>query len=241
MLGHHAGLLAAYLVAVAAWLIAARWMRWLRPQTPPPRFEHPWRQVLHAVVAVVGVLLVGAVYSKGWLLPSGARSHPFLDAIDQVLIYSPMLLLVWRQGTETAWLPRDRVPQRISAGAAVAQVALMAYALARGTSWQALVMRVYAVGNFSWLVQVLLEDISIAALFVRLSAAISSRLALIVVAVLFAAAHIPGMLSAGATASSLLPLVIDALLGVLVLSVLQRSRDVWCFWMVHFALDMTQF
>jgi hypothetical protein len=30
-------------------------------------------------------------------------------------------------------------------------------------------------------------------------------------------------------------------LGVLALAVLYRSRDVWWFWMVHFALDMTQF
>ena len=31
------------------------------------------------------------------------------------------------------------------------------------------------------------------------------------------------------------------MLGVLMLTLLQRLRDVWWFWMVHFALDMTQF
>jgi len=45
----------------------------------------------------------------------------------------------------------------------------------------------------------------------------------------------------GANASSLGHLILDAALTVGILAVLQRSADVWWFWMVHFAMDMTQF
>jgi len=88
--------------------------------------------------------------------------------------------------------------------------------------------------------QVLLEDVSLAIVFVRLRDALG-RWTLVVVATLFAAAHIPGMLAGGADASALLHLLGDVVLGVLALTLLQRLRDVWWFWMVHFALDMTQF
>jgi hypothetical protein len=49
------------------------------------------------------------------------------------------------------------------------------------------------------------------------------------------------MLSGGADASAPWHLLGDVALGVLALTLLQRLRDVWWFWMVHFALDMTQF
>jgi hypothetical protein len=49
------------------------------------------------------------------------------------------------------------------------------------------------------------------------------------------------MLSGGATLGSFAHLVLDAALAVGIFSVLQRSGDIWWFWMVHFAMDMMQF
>ena len=91
------------------------------------------------------------------------------------------------------------------------------------------------------MVQVFLEDLTIAILFVRLARAIDQRWAIVVVACLFAAGHIPAMLSGGATLRILANLLIDASLGVAVISVLMRSRDILWFWFVHYCLDMTQF
>ena len=47
------------------------------------------------------------------------------------------------------------------------------------------------------MVQVFLEDLTIAILFVRLASAIGSRWATVIVAVLFAAGHIPAIVSQG--------------------------------------------
>ena len=62
-----------------------------------------------------------------------------------------------------------------------------------------------------------------------------------IVAALFAAGHVPGMLASGAGVAELIPLILDAALGVGILLVLNRSADIWWFWCVHFAMDMTQF
>lgn len=91
------------------------------------------------------------------------------------------------------------------------------------------------------MVQVFLEDVTIAVLFVRLAAAIGNRRATGVVAALFAAGHIPTLLSQGASLTELTGLLRDTALGVAVILVLQRSRDVVWFWCLHFCLDMTQF
>jgi hypothetical protein len=49
------------------------------------------------------------------------------------------------------------------------------------------------------------------------------------------------MAAEGATWTEVAGLVRDAGLGVAVILVLQRSRDVVWFWCIHFCLDMTQF
>ena len=104
-----------------------------------------------------------------------------------------------------------------------------------------LVAHVYAPSHVSYLVQVLLEDLSIAILFVRFRNVLGLRWTLLLVALLFAAAHVPGLLARGGNTSDLWRLIGDVGLGVLGLALLQRLQDVWWFWMVHFALDMTQF
>jgi hypothetical protein len=89
--------------------------------------------------------------------------------------------------------------------------------------------------------QVGLEDLTIAILFVRLAQAAGRLGATLVVACLFAAGHIPAMLAQGASWLEVAGTLRDAGLGVAVILVLQRSRDVLWFWPLHYCLDMTQF
>lgn len=242
---HYAALLFSYAIALLAMSGLARRARRLWPAGEPARFAQPWRELAGALAAIVAVLVIGMVYTRGWLLPATSTHRPALDALNQVVIYAPFLLLLVlrRHGLDTAWLPRHGVPARVAIGLAVAGLALFAYALARPglAAWPRLVAEVYAPGHISYLVQVLLEDVSIAIVFVRLRGALGPRWTLVLVAALFAAAHVPGMLASGADASALGRLSGDLVLGVLALTLLQRLRDVWWFWMVHFALDMTQF
>jgi hypothetical protein len=242
---HYAALLFSYAVVLLAMSGIARRAPRLWPAPEAAGFAHPWRELAWALAAVAAVLVIGMLYARGWLLPATSKRRPALDAVNQVVIYAPLLLLLaWRRhGLETAWLPRRGVLARVGIGLGLAWLALFAYALVRPGpgAWPRLIAEVYAPSHVSYLVQVLLEDVSIAILFVRLRGAVGQRWTLVLVAVLFAAAHVPGMLAGGTDASSLLRLSGDVVLGVLALTLLQRVRDVWWFWMIHFALDMTQF
>ncbi len=128
-------------------------------------------------------------------------------------------------------------------GVGLASLAVTAYSLLRQGAdppW-VLLGRIWRYQHVDNMVQVFLEDLAIAIVFVRLAAAIGNRWATLVVACLFAAGHIPAMVSQGATWLELAGLLRDAGLGVAVMLVLQRSRDVVWFWCIHFCLDMTQF
>ena len=241
----YSALFLAYSVA----LLAALGISWRAPRLWPsgaaPAFPHPWREVAWALVATAAVLSLGVLYSRGRLFPATSQHRPALDAINQIVIYAPfpLLLVLRRQGPETAWLPRRDIVLRVGIGLGLALLALIVYAVARfglGVLPQ-LVAHVYAPSHVSYLVQVLLEDLSIAILFVRFRNVLGLRWTLLLVALLFAAARVPGLLARGEHTSDLWRLIGDVGLGVLGLALLQRLQDVWWFWMVHFALDMTQF
>jgi hypothetical protein len=125
----------------------------------------------------------------------------------------------------------------------LASLAVTAYSLLRdgADAPGVLLGRIARYDHIDEFVQVLLEDLTIAILFVRLVGVLGSRWATVVVACLFAASHVPAMVSQGAGWQELGGLLRDAGLGVAVILVLQRSQDVVWFWCVHACLDMTQF
>ena len=199
------------------------------------------------MLAVLLVIGVGQLWSQGWLLPEDGALRLLAASVNQLLIFSPMgLLLLWRrQRLSTAWLPLDRVPVRVGLGVVLATLAIVAFHFVRGADDVGLIGRwaaTWSPRGVDKLVQVFLEDAAIAILLCRLGSALRRpTLAVVAVGVLFAAAHIPAMLSKGAEASEFARLVLDAGLAVVVLGTLQRSRDIWWFFPVHFAMDMTQF
>jgi hypothetical protein len=162
-----------------------------------------------------------------------------------VIIYSLLLLLlaIKRQPLSSAWLRTRRVWLRILIGLGLALVSLLVFTLAQAgsPSRTSVILQVYAPGHSVHAVQALLEDVATAILFVRYAAALGARRTILLVAILFALAHVPSLMQSGANASSLGRLILDAALAVGILAVLQRSADVWWFWMVHFAMDMTRF
>lgn len=242
---HYAALVVSYAVALAGWFALNKLFSDLWPAGSRPFFSHPWRETGLALVSVVGVLLVGQLYVQRLLLPEAGPAGPMLAAVNQVLIFSPVILLLVlrRDPPSSAWIDPRRAPARIGAGILLASLALLVYALTRvgADSFFAMAARLPRYQHIDEAVQVLLEDITIAVLFVRISAAIGTNRAILLVALLFAAGHIPALIAGGATASELLSLLRDAALGVAVIAVLQHSRDVLWFWCVHFVMDMMQY
>jgi hypothetical protein len=201
--------------------------------------------VAWALLGVLGVLTVGQLYTRHLLLPQTGRLAPVIEAVNQLLIFAPILVvpLLRKQGLETLWLPTEQIWARLVVGLVLAALAILAFTLVRADSdsWPQVYQRVYDPRNFGLLVQVGCEDVAIAILAVRFQAAIGRGGTILLVAVLFAAAHAPAMLATGEPTASLARLVLDAGLGVAILAVVQRSADIWWFWCVHFAMDMMQF
>jgi hypothetical protein len=242
---HHYALLVGYGAAVGGWLVAARLFPNLWPRRDAVTFPSPWREIAWACLGVLGVIAIGQVYVRHGLFPTEGPLASVIEAGNQLLIFSPILAvpLLRRHGLRTAWLPADRIWARLLVGLALAALAILAFTLVRQGSgnWVEVYPRVYEPKNVGLAVEVLCEDLAIAILFVRFQAAIGLRGTIILVASLFAAAHIPSMVARGTSLGALAELVLDAGLGVVVLFVAQRSADVWWLWCVHFAMDMMQF
>ena len=242
---HYPALAISYLIGLGGWLAVSGIGRQLWPHEPAEVFARPWKEFGIALVGATGILAVGQLWSSGIRLPEQGTFGPVFGAINQVLIFAPILLVVItrRQSWATAWLPRRRIVLRLLVGLMLASLAVTAYSLLRAganTPW-VLLGRIWRYEHFDEMVQVFLEDLTIAILFVRLAGAVGRGWATVIVACLFAVGHVPVMVSQGATWSELGGLMRDAGLGVVVIAVLQRSRDVAWFWCIHFCLDMTQF
>ncbi len=242
---HTAPLVASYFAGLCGFVLASRVLRDVWPAAPVDGFARPWREFAFALLGAIGVVAMGQSWSAGIHLPEHGALGPLFAAIDQFVIFLPILVVIplRRQRWTSAWLPRERLATRLAVGVVLAVVSVTAYALLRDGAdapWRVL-GRIARFENLGNLVQVFLEDVTIAILFVRLAAAIGARAATIVVACLFAAGHVPVMLQQGASVHDLLGLVRDAALGVAVIFVLNRSRDVVWFCCIHFCLDMTQF
>lgn len=245
-LSHRYALLVAYLVAMVCWdRIARRHTRLWPAEREEVTFAKPWLEIVYFAIALVGVIGIGQLYQKHLLLPTSGPAGQLFEALNQILIFSPVLALpaIRRQGWRSAWLPLDRVWQRILVGIILSLIAMLVFTSVRAGSapFVDVVRDVYHPKNLGNLAQVLCEDIAIAILFVRMRAAIGLLKSIILVAVLFAAAHVPAMLSAPVGFNEIMGLVADAGLGIVILYFVQRSGDVWWFWGVHFAMDMMQF
>ncbi len=243
---HYPPLVVAYLVGLGGWLLASRFLSSVWPSEPDQiSFARPWREFGIALLGALGILVMGQLWMKGIRLPEKGALGPFLGAINQALIFAPILLIlvIRRQPWTTAWLPRTRIAMRLLVGLVLASLAVTAYSLLRdGVDEPWVVLgRIWRYEHIDMMVQVFLEDLTIAILFVRLAGAIGGRWATVTVACLFAAGHMPSMVSQGATWLEVTGLLRDAGLGVAVILVLRRSRDVVWFWCIHFCLDMTQF
>ena len=248
-LPHYPAMVAGYVTALVLWSCLARWSAGrpgdLWPRRPIRMFARPWLELALVFVAGSAVIGIGQLYSAGLLVPETGRWAVIGATINQALIFAPMplLMVIRRQGPLTAWLPMNRVWARLGVGMGLVCVVLLVYwGLRRGLPlWAELALMVEP-RSLDEAVQVFLEDLTIAMLMVRLIAALNSRVAAAgLTGALFAAGHIPAMISGGAIGPEAARLLLDAGLGFGVVFVLHRAGDLWWFWCVHYTLDMMQF
>ncbi len=238
----YSGLLAGYGAAMACfWAVFLG----LKPgflKLEGPTIARPWLELALLALGVAGVIGVGQLYVRGMLL--SGDSELFRSA-NQVLIFLPALAVLALQGSfwRKNFLPLEGVAGSLVLGLGLALAAFTVFVATRYGigAWPEMGRQIASPSSISIAVQVLFEDILIAALAARLLAATNWMVAVGAAAALFAAAHIPAMLAEGATLNELGSLVLDTGLGVMVIGAIIISRNVWWFWPVHTVMDLTQF
>ena len=240
---HYLALMPTYAIVALLWFLIYKFFGKPWQGQKEIRFSKPWLELIFAFLAVVIILIIGQLYQNDLLIPN--ENNHFIDAINQIIIFSPTIALVAlrKQSSETIWLPKSKIPLRLSIGLFLALISVLTYWIIRkdSASLPSLLVNIYQPKNISHLVQVFMEDITIALLFVRLSAWIGRKWSILLVSILFAAGHIPALISNGYSINELSSLLLDVGIGIAILSAVSKSKDVWWFFIVHFTLDMTQF
>ena len=243
MNSHYISLYIGYIIVVLMWHVLYHFSPILWNYNRAVRLRKPILEFSISIVVVITILLIGQLYIKGLLIPNDGNK--LVDALNHILIFSPVFIALYlrKQSIKTIWLPTNKILLRLSIGLVLALAAIFMYSLVKKDSngFSHIVTNTYHYKNISKLVQVFLEDITVAFLFVRLSSWIRVRWSIIIVALFFAAAHIPSLLANGTTLEEISLLVFDFGLGLILIGTINKSKDMWWFFMVHYAMDMTQF
>lgn len=237
---HYSGIIAGYAVATAVVWLLYFLARPVVAGSAALSFQRPWLEIGLVLVAAALTIGVGQLYVRHMLLPDEGVA---LRSANQALIFAPLLLLVFVRapGAAGGGMPFGSAILGLLVGIIVAVGATLLYALVRGFAPQDVSASVLQIDNIPHAAQVLFEDIAIAALLLRLGAAISTKWAVVLVAALFAAGHIPAMIANGAQLTELSSLLLDTGIGVIVAGAVLTTRSIWWLWPLHTAMDLTQF
>ena len=238
-------LIGAYVAALLGWMALVRWRPGLWPAERTTRSDRPWLDFALVFLAAAGILGIGALHRQGWLLPQPPGPlGTVMWNLNVLLIYSPILVTVLarRQGLETLYLSPRRWPIKFGVGSALGLLGVAVFFVARGQAptlvvWGRDVVDPARLAKY--FLPVFLEGVALAFVFVRLRWAMGLGPALVIPALLFALAHVPNSLAEGRSAGYIATfLILNSGLVVLILYVVQRSRDVLWLGMVHYMMDV---
>jgi len=212
----------------------------LPDRTRIDRPAKPWHELLWALMAVIGVLVIGRIYTAGYLI--SARYNPLAWILNNLIIYSPIFVIVLLRGQSTAtlWLSHKHLLQKIGIGIATGLFAVLSFLLLRGEGdrIQPVLFKAISSSGLINFVAVFLEGVALAFLFIRIRWVSNLAIALAIPSVLFALSHLPGMLADG---DPWWHMVLMSLatggIAVLVLFTCHRTRDVIWIGLVHYFMD----
>ena len=243
----YAALIAGYASAIVFLVAAARWNQSLWPRVESIPRGLPLR---YTALSLALVLIIGQLFSGGWLLPANGRLEVFARTANQFLIFAPVfaigaiaLVRGDDRARRIALLPGDQVHWRIGFGILAALIAMSAYHTIAQPPRTLLTtfINLFNTDNIPHLVQILGEDIAIGLLVASLLTKVRPRTAIVATGLLFALGHVPAMLTHGQALRDFLHLIADGLLAAGMVALLLRLRDLWVIWPVHVAMDLMQF
>lgn len=236
---------AAYLLACGLWLLLTRFFPALWPWPALMRTDRKYLDFALVLVGVTGILLFGQLYRAGWLLPTKGAGwgRELAWMADNLVIYSPifLILLLRRQSAATIYLSGNGFFKKVLFGIGLGLFAVFLFLILRGEAGKLpeILTKAAEPKRLANFLPVFLEGVALAFGFVRLRWAFGLWPALLLPALLFAAAHVPGQIEEGRTAVEIVAFfVFNSGLVAAILYVAQKSQDIIWLGIVHYLMDV---
>jgi len=235
---------AAYTLACAVnWSVWWKYPDWWRVEMINP--DKPWAELLMGVLAAMGVIGIGRLYSADFLIPKSGNEviDGWLWMLNNLLIFSPIFLvmIIRRQGLSTAWISLKGLHFKLLTGLVAAILSLITFLAFRGEmsrigSILSSSVRFETLSNFP---AIFLEGVAVAFLFVRLSWLWGTRVSITLPSVLFALVHVPGMVAQEDPLMHILLMsIFTCTISIIVLYTCDRTKDVIWLGVVHYLMDV---
>lgn len=220
-----------------------------RPQLWSPKktlhTDRQWLDLVLVLCAGAAILLLGQAYRSNLLFPRGETGTAGLVywSLNQVIIYGPILAVLFyrRQGPLTVFLSPVGLHKKLLWGIGLGLGGVVLFLAMRNELGRFGAVLAYAlsVHNLAYYaLPVFLEGVAVAFGFVRIRWALGLPAALVLPAVLFALAHVPGSIEGGSTWSEIAAFfVFNTGLVTALLYFIQRSQDVIWIWVIHYLMD----
>lgn len=233
----------AYAAACGGWIVITRGMPGLWPTDKVVPSRRPNLDMILALLTAVLVLGIGQVYRAGWLLPEPDGSWRWIVYnLNMIIIYSPVfvLLVVRKQSAASIYLSPRGMGVKLLIGVVLGIFSVTVYLLMRGemSRFNGILSEAVRPQALTHFLAVFLEGAGLAFLFERIRWAFGLKVALLVPAALFAAAHVPRQLDSDDTIGEMAAyFVLNTSVAAGVLLILYRSKDVCWIGVVHYLMD----
>ena len=234
----------AYASMCGLWFLINAKTKWW-PLDSIRQSDKPWLDFSLALIGAVAILGIGQLYSAGLLIPNSGNSTTdgIIWIVNNFIIYSPIAIILYvrKQKSNTIFISADKVYLKLLFGLVAAFVGVTLFLLLRGEldRLQATLKSAVQFKSLSYFPAIFFENIALAFLFVRLKWAVGTKWAIIIPAILFALAHVPGSIAEGDPWSHILTFFfLTGSLTTFILYTAYRSRDIIWLGIVHYMMDI---
>lgn len=206
--------------------------------------KNPWLDFALALVAVIGVLIIGQLYSAGYLINSSSNKwNLVIWPLNSFLIFCPIFLtLIFRkQGLQTVFISKHSLAKKLIFGMVSSFIGIALFLILRGELGRLSEIGIHSISlkTLSNFPAIFFENIALAFLFVRLKWTVGIKWAIGIPSVLFAFAHVPGSIAEGDPFIHIVTFFfLTGGLTTFILYTAYRSRDIIWLGVVHYLMDV---
>ncbi|WP_462252643.1 CPBP family glutamic-type intramembrane protease [Ekhidna sp.] len=234
----------AYLSICGSWFLLNRY-NYSWDIEPIRSSKKPWLDLGLGLLAAVMILLIGQVYSAGYLIPNSKNEilRYLTWPLNNIIIFSPIAitLFVRAHSSNTVFLSTKQLGYKLLFGLISSLVGVFIFLVLRGELNRMNEIMTHAIDpstltNFP---AIFFENVAVAFLFVRLKWVAGIKWAIAIPAILFAFAHVPGSIAEGDPIGHIITFfLLTGSLTTVILYTAYRSRDIFWLGIVHYLMDV---